>query len=67
MDPGIGFAKDLDANLTLIKNCKKICNSEFPVMMALSRKSFLEKLTGNAVDNSSPVIGFKIETVSPFL
>lgn len=51
VDPGIGFAKDLDANLTLIKNCKKICNSEFPVMMALSRKSFLEKLTGNTVDN----------------
>lgn len=51
IDPGICFAKDLEGNLSLIKNCGKFCNSEFPVMMALSRKSFLEKLTGNTVDN----------------
>lgn len=50
IDPGIGFAKDVRANLILIKNCGKLCGAEFPLMMALSRKSFLGQLTGNPVE-----------------
>lgn len=50
IDPGIGFAKDLHANLVLIKNCGRLCNGKYPLMMALSRKSFLGLLTGKTVD-----------------
>lgn len=50
IDPGIGFAKDLHANLVLIKNCSRLCSGKYPLMMALSRKSFLGLLTGKTVD-----------------
>ncbi len=50
IDPGIGFAKDLHANLVLIKNCGRLCSGKYPLMMALSRKSFLGLLTGKTVD-----------------
>ena len=50
IDPGICFAKDLHANLVLIKNCGRLCNGKYPLMMALSRKSFLGLLTGKTVD-----------------
>lgn len=50
IDPGIGFAKDLYANLVLIKNCGRLCSGKYPLMMALSRKSFLGLLTGKTVD-----------------
>lgn len=50
IDPGIGFAKDLHANLVLIKNCGRLCSWKYPLMMALSRKSFLGLLTGKTVD-----------------
>ena len=50
IDPGICFAKDLHANLVLIKNCGRLCSGKYPLMMALSRKSFLGLLTGKTVD-----------------
>lgn len=46
VDPGIGFGKDLKANVELIKNCGKLCNGAFSVMMALSRKSCIGAMTG---------------------
>lgn len=46
LDPGIGFAKDLEGNCRLVKECRRICEKGYPVMMALSRKSFLGQLTG---------------------
>lgn len=57
-DLGIGFGKNLEGNLSLISNCDffKTCwrNSfvnNVPVLMALSRKSFLGELTGCSVEN----------------
>lgn len=50
LDPGIGFAKDLNGNLILVKNAGKLCNGKYPVMMALSRKSFLGQITGRPVE-----------------
>ena len=46
LDPGIGFAKDLEGNCRLVKECRCFCEKGYPVMMALSRKSFLGQLTG---------------------
>lgn len=57
-DLGIGFGKDLEGNLSLISNCDffKTCwkNSsvkEIPVLMALSRKSFIGEITGKSVED----------------
>ena len=49
IDPGIGFAKNLEGNLILIKECGKLCGAKYPLMMALSRKSCIGQLTGRAV------------------
>ena len=49
VDPGIGFGKDLAGNLALIADCGKLCGGRYPVLMALSRKSFLAELTGRDV------------------
>ncbi len=45
VDPGIGFGKNLEANLSLIKNCGKLCDGRFPVLMALSRKTCIGQMT----------------------
>lgn len=45
VDPGIGFGKDFEANLALIKKCGKLCNGRFPVLMALSRKTCIGQMT----------------------
>ncbi len=51
LDPGIGFGKNLEANIALIKNCGRLCQGEFPVLMALSRKSCIGQITGQDVEN----------------
>ncbi|MCR4627729.1 MAG: dihydropteroate synthase [Treponema sp.] len=51
LDPGIGFGKNLEANLCLIKNCGKLCGGTFPVLMALSRKSCIGQITGKPVED----------------
>ncbi|MCQ2611267.1 MAG: dihydropteroate synthase [Treponema sp.] len=49
LDPGIGFAKDFDGNMTLIKRIGELCSCGYPVMMALSRKRVIGTLTGRQV------------------
>jgi len=50
VDPGIGFGKDLNSNIALIKNCGKLCSGKYQVMMALSRKSCIGAMTGRTED-----------------
>ena len=50
LDPGIGFGKTLEHNLTLIERLDEIAAIGRPVVFGASRKSFLEKLTGRHVD-----------------
>lgn len=50
VDPGIGFGKDLEANIALIKNCGRLCGGKYPVMMALSRKTCIGAITGRKED-----------------
>ena len=49
VDPGIGFGKDTAGNCILIKKCGLLCETKFPVLMALSRKSVIGSLTKNEV------------------
>lgn len=44
IDPGIGFGKTVADNLEIIQNLPKIKAIGFPVLVALSRKSFMSKL-----------------------
>ena len=41
LDPGIGFGKTYEQNLTAIKRLDEICGLGFPVLLAASRKSVI--------------------------
>jgi dihydropteroate synthase len=46
LDPGIGFGKNLEHNLTLLKNLHKFGDLGCPLLVGASRKSFIGKATG---------------------
>ena len=51
VDPGFGFGKSLAHNLTLLRNLDKFSELGVPLLVGLSRKSMLGKITGQKVDN----------------
>ncbi|MDD3030243.1 MAG: dihydropteroate synthase [Alphaproteobacteria bacterium] len=50
LDPGIGFGKTPEQDRALIANLNKVKSLGYPVLMALSRKSFIGRLLGLSVD-----------------
>lgn len=44
LDPGIGFGKTIQHNLSLIKHLERISDLGYPVLVGPSRKSFIQKL-----------------------
>lgn len=44
LDPGIGFGKRLEHNLALLRQLPKLASCGYPVLVGLSRKSFLGQL-----------------------
>lgn len=46
LDPGFGFGKTLEHNLTLLRHLRELGSGGLPVMVGLSRKSMVGKLTG---------------------
>lgn len=66
IDPGIGFAKTAEQNLILIKNIFRFKKSGYPVMVGISRKSFLGVYTGLEVcDRLIPTVA--VNAISIFL
>ena len=56
IDPGIGFGKTVNHNLEILRNLNKF-KQAFPdlsLLIGASRKSFIGKLTGAAVNNRLP-------------
>ena len=51
VDPGIGFGKTAEHNLALLANLDALAGPDLPVVAGLSRKSFIGKLTGAAVED----------------
>lgn len=51
IDPGIGFGKRLEHNLALLRNVGRIAASGYPVVVGVSRKSFLGEILGLSVDD----------------
>jgi dihydropteroate synthase len=49
IDPGIGFGKTAEHNLILIKNIYELKKLDCPVMIGVSRKSFIGKLSDTEV------------------
>lgn len=46
LDPGFGFAKDLQQNYELMAGLHRICAMGYPVLVGVSRKSMIYRLTG---------------------
>jgi len=49
IDPGIGFSKTADQNLSLLKHLDEFCKMNYPVLIGTSRKSFIGEVTGQPV------------------
>jgi dihydropteroate synthase len=52
IDPGLGFGKTVAQNLELIRRTPELLNLGFPVLSAVSRKSFVGKASG--LQDSAP-------------
>jgi dihydropteroate synthase len=50
LDPGFGFGKLMSHNLTLLSGLGALAALGRPLLVGLSRKSMLQKITGRAVD-----------------
>jgi dihydropteroate synthase len=50
IDPGIGFAKNVDQNLTLLRNLEEFVSMNYPVLIGSSRKRFI----GSVINESDP-------------
>ena len=50
IDPGIGFAKNVDQNLTLLRNLDEFVNMKYPVLVGASRKRFI----GSVINETDP-------------
>ena len=51
LDPGIGFGKTLEHNLEIIKSLSRLKAPGQPILIGLSRKSFLGKIIRRESDN----------------
>ena len=54
IDPGIGFGKTLEHNLTLLASLKTFTKWRRPLLVGVSRKSFIGELLGAEVQNRLP-------------
>jgi dihydropteroate synthase len=51
IDPGFGFGKTVEHNLTLLRDLRALVATGYPVVAGLSRKSTIGRLTGRDVDD----------------
>ncbi len=58
-DPGIGFGKTLEHNLELLAQLDRLRAHDRPLVVGISRKSFLAKVTGSSEisDRLAPAVG----------
>lgn len=54
LDPGFGFGKTVQNNVDLMRNLSLFCNLGFPVLVGVSRKSFLGSYTGAPAEGRLP-------------
>ncbi|MBC8065948.1 MAG: dihydropteroate synthase, partial [Chlorobia bacterium] len=54
IDPGIGFGKSIEHNLSLLRNLEAFVETGYPVLVGVSRKSFIGRLLSKT-DQPLPV------------
>ncbi len=54
LDPGIGFGKTVGHNLQLLAGLRSFTKWHRPLLLGVSRKSFIEKATGTKLDDRRP-------------
>ncbi|MDR0777680.1 MAG: dihydropteroate synthase [Azonexus sp.] len=54
LDPGFGFGKSLEHNMTLFRRLAETTVDDLPLLVGVSRKSMLGALTGRPVDERLP-------------
>ncbi len=54
LDPGFGFGKTLDQNYTLMADLGELQALQLPILVGISRKSMIFKLTGGTPSTSLP-------------
>jgi dihydropteroate synthase len=54
LDPGFGFGKALEHNLTLLRHLPELSPEGLPLLVGVSRKSMLGAITGRAVEDRLP-------------
>lgn len=55
IDPGLGFGKTVEHNLSLLKNMQRVADElDAPVLVGLSRKSMIGAITGKPVEQRLP-------------
>jgi len=64
LDPGFGFGKTFEHNIALLQNLESFQSLEFPLLVGLSRKSFIRKiLSGDHDDHLSGSISAAILSI----
>lgn len=64
LDPGFGFGKTFEHNITLLQNLESFQSLKFPLLVGLSRKSFIRKiLSGDHDDHLSGSIAAAILSI----
>ncbi len=51
IDPGFGFGKNLENNLSLLKQMHQFCQLDYPVLVGVSRKSMFGQLLGRDIED----------------
>lgn len=64
LDPGIGFGKDVEGNLALLRGLDRLAATGSTLMVGTSRKSFLGILTGASVEER---VGATLASLVPAL
>ena len=62
-DPGIGFGKTLEHNLELLAQLERLRPHDRPLVVGVSRKSFLGKLIGSPEISDRLVPGFALSAL----
>lgn len=54
LDPGIGFGKTVEHNLTIIRRLNEFATLKRPILIGVSRKSFIDKISPSATSDRIP-------------
>jgi dihydropteroate synthase len=54
IDPGFGFGKSVEHNITLLAGLRRFTDLGWPVLLGISRKSMLGAITGRTIEDRLP-------------